>query len=416
MHAVEKVKDKESTVSRPLDSRATPIYPPKCKGLTVALAPRSPSHSSADTIQVIPFLSDTSAGRQSPQCRDTVTANVDSTLFQVHSPNQDRLQSTDTSSNENLPVGQSKSHEDLFRAQPFSSHGDNLSRADSMNLLSAMSPDFTDLVDPIFGWSSQEMAAFALPPLGEQLIDGFSPLDGYCTVAQEERLPQPVTAPSISIDHDPAFEELQEAALGASNHDVGHSRNLDTRECSTIQVVKHKSTTTIIHFTEDMHHNLLKDLSTRVSHETLQLLQPFGAVSLKRCIRRYMDVFQTHVPILHVSTLEIAIIPSPLVLAMCMIGAIYRMERKAAAIFYNVAHRSLRQTGLMGEDSPNKIYLHGWITPEETPRELASTPLWISQTIFLLTMFETLSGDPELTAMAIERLGFFARVCPNFAS
>jgi hypothetical protein len=266
------------------------------------------------------------------------------------------------------------------------------------------------LLDPFFDWSSEQIADFALPPLDYQLMEGFSPLEGLSGSVHGQNASQDADDCEVRFNSHSTLHHSQEKTLEASNDDEPFSRDMKLAECSVPQVVKHKCTSTVIRFTEEMRQKLFMELSTHVSHEMLQLLDPLSAVSFERSLQRYVEVFHTHVPMMHASMFEFFQTPSPLVLAMSAIGAIYRMERKVAAVLYNIAHQSLESMELTRTFRPSKILLQDWIKSEHTPSNATTTPLWKSQTTFLLTLFEILSGDSELFAMAIERLGFFVLV------
>lgn len=269
--------------------------------------------------------------------------------------------------------------------------------------------DWINLLDPLVDWSSQQMADFALPLLNDQLMEGFSPLDELQSSAQKQNAFQANAASGVWSDAYPTTNVFQSNSLEASGVDVRATTS--SQLGSVPQVVKHNCSTTVILFTESMRQNLLAGLPGIVSSELLQLVQPFSAKLFERCLQRYIEVFHTHVPIFHLPSLNIGRAPTPLVLSICAIGAIYRMERKIAAILYNIAQQSLKNMDPTGVHQLNRTLLQEWIKPGHAPGKPESTPLWKSQTTYLLTVFETLSGDPELSSLAINQMGFCARVC-----
>lgn len=59
----------------------------------------------------------------------------------------------------------------------------------------------------------------------------------------------------------------------------------------------------------------------------------------------YVTSFHGHLPIIHLQSVCPRTTPSPLILAMCSIGALYRLDRRRARQLYNVAIRSLNNVG-----------------------------------------------------------------------
>lgn len=55
----------------------------------------------------------------------------------------------------------------------------------------------------------------------------------------------------------------------------------------------------------------------------------------------YISSFHTHLRIIHLQTFDPRTTPSPLVLAMCSIGALYRLDRRRARHLYDIAVRSV---------------------------------------------------------------------------
>ncbi|KAH7388971.1 hypothetical protein BKA64DRAFT_126440 [Cadophora sp. MPI-SDFR-AT-0126] len=254
--------------------------------------------------------------------------------------------------------------------------------------------------DPFFDWQSQQMADFALPHLDSQLMDGFSPLEEFSTLFHGNTDLSAEFESNIAGDH----QVSQSAAHQNSPISVKVNRPV-------LQSTRHQKPTSPIHLTNETREKCLRDLADQVSPELLKLMTPFATVLYERCLQRYFAIFNTHTPLFHLPSLDLDKIPAPLLLCMCAIGAIYRMERKIAAIFYNVAHQSLESISSLsfGRGPPLQgLLLQDWIKPADVKsNESPSPPLWVSQTKLLMTMFETCSGDPELSTVAINRLGFF---------
>lgn len=80
----------------------------------------------------------------------------------------------------------------------------------------------------------------------------------------------------------------------------------------------------------EIHSLILKDIEKRLSNEQLKDFNMPTAQSLQRFLISYLTCFHKHYPILHLPSLDLRNAPSPLILAMCAIGALYRLSRKTA--------------------------------------------------------------------------------------
>lgn len=80
----------------------------------------------------------------------------------------------------------------------------------------------------------------------------------------------------------------------------------------------------------EIHSLILKDIEKRLSHEQLKDFNMPNAQTLQRFLISYLTCFHRHYPILHLPSLDLRNAPSPLILAMCAIGALYRLSRKTA--------------------------------------------------------------------------------------
>lgn len=413
MHATDQPGDQDEDEERmnihEPSSRKVFFYSRKLSRLTMVLALRTQGLPSASDLDNIAFVAGDELPVLVPDHRDPMITDTDLALLEELSTFPKRPEEMDTNTLDNIFVDPTQhSDDDSFSVESLASHADNNSQGGSVGIFVGENPELMNLFDPFFDWSSQQMADFAFPTLNDQLIGGFSPLETLSDPVQGQSVCRQVDTPEFPLDTPSTTNHFQ-FRIPPSNQRVPVKLQQPVN-CSVPQVVRHRCTTAVIHFTEDMRHALLTELSARVSHDTLQLLRPLSAASFERCLQRYIEVFHTHVPIIHPPTLDLPNSPAPLVLAMCAIGAVYRMERKVAAIFYNLAHQSMGNIGLTRSHHFNGTYLQDWMKPEHMPSELAPIPLWTSQTIFLLTVFAMLSGDAELSSMAVDRLGFFAGV------
>jgi len=175
-----------------------------------------------------------------------------------------------------------------------------------------------------------------------------------------------------------------------------------------------------ITFTDAMQVQMQADLSSRVGLSQMNNFHLPGATALQKCLRTYVDAFHVHLPILHLQSLNFMQTPSPLILALCAIGALYRLERKIAANLYIKAVQALSTQDVDSIDymTAEKL-LRCWETPNKISRK-AERPLWVSQARLLLLFFSAFSGEPSTVRRSIEELGYLTNVrrflCVEFLS
>lgn len=88
------------------------------------------------------------------------------------------------------------------------------------------------------------------------------------------------------------------------------------------------------------HVSLQADLRERLGHRHAEAHLPAAKV-LQGFLSAYISSFHTHLRIIHLQTFDPRTTPSPLVLAMCSIGALYRLDRRRARHLYDIAVRSV---------------------------------------------------------------------------
>ena len=290
--------------------------------------------------------------------------------------------------------------------------------------------EFPNFLDPFLDWPSQQMAEFACPPLDDDFLTASSPFNRMMSSdtgllsearnAQHTRNPVPdgiQGSPPVPLQTAARGTSIIDAVNRTSDEvvppDINTDMSTSSPNASIPHIIKHKSNSAVITFTEEMHQNLLRDVSTHMLQDNNPAPSIPAAKSLEKYLRTYFEVFQIHMPIFHQS-FDMVRAPAPLVLAMCAIGAVYRMERKAAAILFNQAHQAFGNFDhLVHSRSHSNMFLAHWITSDDRSHEIEETPLWASQTMLLLTIFAAWSGDTMLVSQAIADLGFFARVSAN---
>ncbi|KAL1909825.1 hypothetical protein Sste5344_004332 [Sporothrix stenoceras] len=139
----------------------------------------------------------------------------------------------------------------------------------------------------------------------------------------------------------------------------------------------------------DWHASLCKDLAERLE-EPNAIQEVPSAKLLQGCLTSFLDCYYRHQPFIHLPTLSVANTPSPLILGMCCIGALYRLDRRRAEKLYTLGTKSIA--------GDVRAFL-------ESSAEL---PLWVGQSAMLLTAYAALSGDKALAGSVMESNGFFA--------
>ncbi|KAK1464205.1 hypothetical protein CMEL01_12966 [Colletotrichum melonis] len=87
-----------------------------------------------------------------------------------------------------------------------------------------------------------------------------------------------------------------------------------------------------------MHDSICRDVNKRLTGPDISKDIP----PLKACqsfLSSYVECFHCHLPLVHLQTISHGDIPSPLILAMCSIGALYRLDRRRARRLWDLALR-----------------------------------------------------------------------------
>ncbi|KAM6515702.1 hypothetical protein FALCPG4_013917 [Fusarium falciforme] len=110
----------------------------------------------------------------------------------------------------------------------------------------------------------------------------------------------------------------------------------------------------------------------------------------------YISSFHTHLRIIHLQTFDPRTAPSPLVLAMCSIGALYRLDRRRARHLYDIAVRSV-ETIARPLQHDDKTLVKDYC-------------LWYVQARVLLSFYAIMSGDKNLVSSTMDSNGFYTVV------
>ncbi|KAH7050027.1 hypothetical protein B0J12DRAFT_600002 [Macrophomina phaseolina] len=140
-----------------------------------------------------------------------------------------------------------------------------------------------------------------------------------------------------------------------------------------------------------VHDSLYRDIRGRVKGELEENVIP-RVKELERLVEAYIKCFHCHFPIIHFASLDLSTTPGPLLLSICAIGALYRLERRRAVQFHNLASSALhsanefqlKRTALQkGRQDISRLSWDEWILRESTKRLLCG--IFITGNLFSVT-------------------------------
>ncbi|KAJ4250208.1 hypothetical protein NW762_012023 [Fusarium torreyae] len=138
--------------------------------------------------------------------------------------------------------------------------------------------------------------------------------------------------------------------------------------------------------------SIRNDLSTRLTISASNAEIPSAKVC-QGFLSSYITSFHGHLPIIHLKSFSPRETPSPLILAMCSIGALYRLDRRRAKRLYEVATSSLEIVPHPPQDNDVMV--------------VKDYCLWYAQTKLLLSFYAIMSGDKDLISGTMHNNGFY---------
>jgi hypothetical protein len=287
--------------------------------------------------------------------------------------------------------------------------------------------EFLDFFDPFLGLPPKQVEAFALPPLN---MEGWSPLENFSGSSQTSMQDYEFQQNHLLSTHaSPLLDDTSQAWVTGNCTNTKREQYSVSWEDTPAQNFASARTDSegllgvpgsqtrsskqpVLVFTESMRTHLLQDLFARLPAEQLNNFRLPTAAALQKCIRTYVDAFHVHLPIFHLPTMDLKSTPSPLILAICAIGAQYRLERKVSAALFLKADQALAAAVVDRGDHLHKKprLLEDWVRPRAQPRRSTPDALWKGQTRLLLAMLSCFSGDTEVISKAIVHLGDFLMV------
>lgn len=95
-----------------------------------------------------------------------------------------------------------------------------------------------------------------------------------------------------------------------------------------------------LHVDDVIYEYICTDVGNRLREESKKDALPKMG-DIQRFLTSYVDCFHRHFPIIHLPSFSLLETPSPLVLSMCSIGALYRLDRRRAMTLYHLANQTL---------------------------------------------------------------------------
>ncbi|KAK7193216.1 hypothetical protein DPSP01_008183 [Paraphaeosphaeria sporulosa] len=223
--------------------------------------------------------------------------------------------------------------------------------------------------------------------------------------AIDPNLEDPHFAPSSLPHGSPTWEDLEQTDLSAEylalfdmeteqnnrtdmNTQSSHERvRVHSEPCANLRNLYN------LQFTEEIHRRICDDIRMRVTGLGLpETLLP-TLMDLQQFFSGYLEGFHRHFPIIHLHSFDPYQVPSPLITAMCSIGAQYRLRREKAKNLFVLA-------GTMSSHA-----LHNGLPIVNGNPEPG--PLWVMQTRVLLSLSGMFSGMTSVVLRTVENLGIF---------
>lgn len=160
--------------------------------------------------------------------------------------------------------------------------------------------------------------------------------------------------------------------------------------------------------------NILRQISAKTSADEMGTLSFPNCASLKKCLTTYIDVFHQHFPILHLPTMQFDETCPALLLAMCAIRALYRLERTSATQLYLIAEGCLDDRPPPASNMSQKVSrLAEWQSPGLSRSRVTPDDLGVSQARLLLVMFGSFGGHTDMNYEAFSHMGMGLQVCSS---
>jgi hypothetical protein len=248
-----------------------------------------------------------------------------------------------TSLPEQNPPQEQSQQQHAHELYPFSQYHDSGAQANAMN--ANLDPSLFAAFEP-----TDMTSFFAFSPFPGGLFDVGQtmpniPISGiaeYNTLLNPtpsaSRLDAAVSPASAPAAHSPPQLMTSKHKAGSSVSDTSFGRELP----SHLPLVVKDEPPKIPNLAADAnwHDSLCKDLGERLGRPGASQEVP-SANLLQGFLASFLDSYYRHQPLIHLPTMSTVDTPSPLVLAMCCIGALYRLDRRRAQRLYTLGIESV---------------------------------------------------------------------------
>ncbi|KAF5546700.1 hypothetical protein FNAPI_8718 [Fusarium napiforme] len=224
-------------------------------------------------------------------------------------------------------------------------------------------------------------------------------MSGVSTVPQTE--PNLYCQPNIHADSSLRGHTPLDQPVGAIWNGPATSPGTDAHDIPYLWRTK-SLPCTLTTLDESAYAVLLGDLARRISVSEAEIDLPPVAIC-QAYISSYAASFNPHLPIIHFPTWRPISTPSPLTLAICSIGALYRRDHPRAWRIYNLALRAAKDISYVSDEARRSPASQS----QQSPRNTAKIPIWYMQTKLLLSYFSIMSGDAQLVSETLQNSGFY---------
>lgn len=272
-------------------------------------------------------------------------------------------------------------------------------------------PMSLDFFDPFLGLSSDQLQSFGPLPF-TTFNDDFSPLE----LMQTSDADQAVERCTLEKQGTQSLSDHLEHS--GSTNCRAHTQTCSSLTNSTvIQSIlnpalgqSHQVRPIVPSFSDRAYGNLLQRCSMQLNSFGSEALSLPSSASVRKCLQTYVDAFHIHFLILHLPTMNLDNTSPALILAMCAIGALYRLERKISAPLYLLARQYLETRSSNPSDLPQRAQmLAEWELPQPS-RPKVLEDISASQARLLLTIYASFSGHPKTVLEAFSELNLSLQV------
>lgn len=160
----------------------------------------------------------------------------------------------------------------------------------------------------------------------------------------------------------------------------------------------------------DQRDKMLRITPIRENHPEDAGLRLPSADLLSQYLRTFVDNFGVHMPFIHIPSLDMDNMAAPLLLSMCAIGALLRLEQAASINLSIEAGRLLKNEVADRRSARYGSERFQHLTMPSSEEQPDIFPLWLLQAKLLLTWFRAFTGTLHIVTDALDEFGFLVSV------